>query len=80
MAARAIAVNNKIVTAACHPKTIPTRVPASGKALTDATMDVPRLAKYWMMLVRNKPIKPPAMQVTIGNIDGGSVLTKSEGK
>ncbi len=80
MAARATAVNNKIVTAACHPKTIPTRVPASGKALKDAIMDVLRLAKYWMMFVRNQPIRPPATQVTIAIIDGGIAGTKSIGR
>ncbi len=80
VAAKTTAVNNRIVTAACQPKTIPIRVPASGNALTDAIMDVLRFAKYWMMFVRNQPIRPPATQVTIAIIDGGIVVTKSIGR
>ena len=78
--ARTTAVNSRIVTAACHPKTIPTRVAASGKALPDAAMVFFRLLKYWMMLARSQPIRPPATQVTIGIIDSGSVLTRSVGR
>ena len=78
--ARTTAVNSRIVRVACHPKTIPTRVAASGKALPDAAMVFFRLLKYWMMLARSQPIRPPATQVTIGIIDGGSVLTRSVGR
>ena len=78
--ARTKAVNSRIVTVACHPKAIPVRAPASGKALPDAAMGFFRLLKYWMMLAKNQPIRPPATQVTIGIIDGGSVLTRSVGR
>ena len=78
--ARTTAVNSRIVTLACHPKAIPTRVPASGKALPDAAMGFFRLLKYWMMLAKNQPIRPPATQVTIGSIDGGIALTRSVGR
>ena len=80
MIAMTTAVNSRIVTVACHPRAIPTRVPASGKALRDAVMGFFRLLKYWMMLVKNQPIRPPATQVTIGSIDGGVALTRSVGR
>ena len=80
MMAMTTAVNSRIVTVACHPKAIPTRVPASGKALPDAAMDVLRLLKYWMMLAKNQPIRPPATQVPIGIIDGVIALTRSVGR
>ncbi len=78
--ARTTALNSRIVTVACHPKAIPTRVPASGKALPDAVMGFFRLLKYWMMLAKNQPIRPPATQVTIGSMDGGIALTRSVGR
>ena len=77
---RTTAVNSRIVTVACHPKAIPARVPASGKALPDAAMGFFRLLKYWMMLAKNRPIRPPATQVTIGSMDGGIALTRSVGR
>ena len=80
MMARTTAVNSRIVIVACHPKAIPTRVPASGKALPDAVMGFFRLLKYWMMLAKNQPIRPPATQVTIGSMDGGIALTRSVGR
>ena len=77
---RTTAVNSRIVTVACHPKAIPARVPASGKALPDAAMGFFRLLKYWMMLAKNQLIRPPATQVTIGSMDGGIALTRSVGR
>ena len=77
MMARTTAVKSRIVIVACHPNAIPVRVPDSGKALPDAVMDFFRLSKYWIMLDRIQPIRPPATQVTIAIIDGGIARTRS---
>ena len=80
MMVKTLAVNSRIVTVACHPKAIPTRVPANENVLLDAVMGFFRLLTYWMVLVRSQPIRPPAKQVTIGIIDGGIARIRSRGR